>query len=249
MGRVLTRLVIAVVTASMLLASCGDDGATSTASDATSTSTTAGDRAGTTSTSTTVPLPGEEVDIFPYAGAELGVVGVKANDELNVRSGPGADFEVVTQLHSLDTGIEAAGHNRTVGDTGLWSEVTANGVTGWASATYLAQLGRIDDITTEIAPTPADRPSAETMLQLGTVVARSRASTDPPSDIVVTGGPDVGDLGEITVDVIGMGDDSILGERLHIFGEPGAGGESFTMRTVERTLLCARGVGDDGLCL
>ena len=65
----------------------------------------------------------------------------------------------------------------------------------------------------------------------------------------MTDGPNVGDLGEITLDVIGMGDDSILGERLHVFGDPDPGGESFTMRTVERTLLCARGVGDDGLCV
>ena len=247
MGRVLTRMVIVAVTASMLLASCGDDD-TPSATTTTASSTTA-DGASTSSTTTTAPLPGEEVDIFPYAGDELGVVGVKADDVLNVRAGPGADFEVVAQLDPLTTGIEATGHNRTVGDTGVWSEVTDDGVTGWANGAYLAQLGRIDDITTEIAPTPADRPRAETMLDLGTMVARSRASTDPPSDIVVSGGPDVGDLGEITVDVLGVGDDSILGERLHIFGEPDPGGESFTMRTVERTLLCARGVADDGVCL
>ena len=154
MGRALTRMVIAVVAASMLLAACGDDASPGAASSTASTSTTSSDGAGTSSTTSTAPLPGEEVDIFPYAGAQLGVVGVKTNDELNVRSGPGADFEVVTQLHPLATGIEATGHNRTVGDTGLWSEVTANGVTGWASTTYLAQLGRIDDITTEIAATP-----------------------------------------------------------------------------------------------
>ncbi len=254
MGRVLTRMMIGVVAVSMVVAACGDDpspdAATTTAPGSTATgSTTPGDSSATSSTSTTTTLPGEVVDLFPYAGDELGVVGVKADDSLNVRSGPGAGFDIVSQLDPLTTGIEATGHNRTVGDSGVWSEVTANGVTGWASATYLAQLGRIDDITTEIAPSPTDRPSAETMLELGRMIAGSRASTDPPSDIVVSGGPEVGDLGEITVDVIGMGDDAILGERLHIFGEPDPGGESFTMRTVERTLLCARGVTEDGECV
>ena len=241
MGRVLTRMMIGVVAVSMVVAACGDDPSPDAATTTTAPrSTTPGSTAqgdGSSSTSTTT-LPGEVVDLFPYAGDELGVVGVKADDSLNVRSGPGAGFEIVSQLDPLTTGIEATGHNRTVGDSGVWSEVIANGVTGWASGTYLAQLGRIDDITTEIAPSPTDRPSAETMLELGRMIAGSRASTDPPSDIVVSGGPEVGDLGEITVDVIGMGDDAILGERLHIFGEPDPGGESFTMRTVERTLLC-----------
>ena len=63
----------------------------------------------------------------------------------------------------------------------------------------------------------------------------------PPDD----GGGCV-DLGEIAVDVIGLGDDSVGGYRLRIFAEEGP--DTFTVRTVERTTFCSRGAGDDGLC-
>ena len=67
-------------------------------------------------------------------------------------------------------------------------------------------------------------------------------------DVVVVDGPTVGDLGEITVDVVGFPDDSVLGARLRVFAEPDPGGESFTVRTVESTTLCRRAVSE-GLCV
>jgi hypothetical protein len=54
-------------------------------------------------------------------------------------------------------------------------------------------------------------------------------------------------VGEVTVDVVGIGDDSVGGERLKVFAEPGAGG--FTVRSVEATTFCRRGVTGDGLCV
>jgi hypothetical protein len=59
--------------------------------------------------------------------------------------------------------------------------------------------------------------------------------------------PTVGDLGEVTYDVIGLGDDAVYGYRLHVFGEPVTDG--FSLRTVERTYLCSRGVDADELCV
>ena len=61
--------------------------------------------------------------------------------------------------------------------------------------------------------------------------------------------PAVGDLGEVTYDVIGLGDDSIGGWRLHVFGTPSASGEGFLLKTLEATTLCTRGVTTDGLCI
>ena len=59
--------------------------------------------------------------------------------------------------------------------------------------------------------------------------------------------PTFGDLGEVTFDVVGLGDDALFGVRLRVFGTPGD--ESFTFKTVERTLLCGRGISSNGLCL
>lgn len=177
------------------------------------------------------------------------MVGVAADDTLNVRAGPGVEFEVLFELPPLAMDIAATGHNRDLGGAGFWSEITAEGRTGWANTSFLLQPGQVTDITAELYPTPAERPGAETMLELGQVVGADRASDEPPSEVVVVDGPSVGDLGEIVVDVIGFGDDAVGGERLHVFAEPLPDGETFQVRTVESTLLCTRGVSDDGLCV
>lgn len=235
------RLFAAVLVFALLVVACGNGGERTDAANATKPT-------GTTESSNGAPLPGERIKIFPYEGAQLAVVGVAADDTLNVRSGPGTEFDVVFDLDPMATNATATGHNRSVGEAGFWSEIAVDGRTGWARAAFLLQPGQVRDITAALFPTPADRPKAKTMLELGQTVARLRASDDPASDVVVVDQPTVGDVGEIAVDVIGFGDDSVGGERLKIFAEPGPGGESFTVRTVEATTFCSRGVTDDRLC-
>ena len=255
-----------VVVAALLLAGCADDGepvsteagVTTVEPTTTSTTTTTAASSTTTSTSalapgaTTAPgsLPGERLDLFPYEGDELAVVAVAADDTLNLRAGPGVEFDVVAELEPT-AGVVATGHNRSIEGGGIWVEVTATGTTGWANSAYLAHLGATDDVTSQIV-SAGDRPRAETMLDLGNEVARLRAGPDaegePRLQVVVVDGPSVGDLGEVTVDVVGFADDAVLGERLRVFGQPDPGGESFSLRTVEATTLCRRGVSD-GLCV
>lgn len=233
------RVLAAGVAVLLLMAGCSndDDGASGTGSIA------------TTQTSAGAALPGERVEIYPYQGARLGVVGVAAGDKLHVRAGPGVDFDVVFDLGPLAENAVATGHNRSVGGGGFWSEIRVNGRTGWANTAFLLQPGQVTDITAGLFPTPAQRPKAETMRELGRVVGGRRASTEPASQIVVVDEPPVGDLGEITVDVLGLGDDAVGGERLKIFAEPGPAGARFTVRTVVATALCSRGVTGDGLCV
>ena len=81
------RRLAVVVLASLAVVACGDDGDSNTTTpDTTSTSLA------TTTTSAT-ELPGERVEIYPYEGAALAVVGVASDDTLNVRVGPGTDFD------------------------------------------------------------------------------------------------------------------------------------------------------------
>jgi hypothetical protein len=54
---------------------------------------------------------------------------------------------------------------------------------------------------------------------------------------------------DVVFDVIGVGDDAVLGVRLRVFGAPVQDGEGVELRSVERTLLCDRGVTDDGRCV
>ena len=205
--------------------------------------------ASTTTTTAPAALPGERLEIFPYEGARMAVVGVAAGETLPVRAAPSPDAQIVNELSPTDMSATATGHNRSVGDT-FWSEITmGNDGRGWAETKFLLQPGAVNDVTAQMFPTPADRPSATTLEELAQAVAGRRASSDPPSRIVVVDGPTVGDLGEVSVDVLGFGDDSVGGERLTIFAQPGAGDGPFTVRSVEALTFCSRGVTGDGLCV
>jgi hypothetical protein len=131
----------------------------------------------------------------------------------------------------------------------LWYELTTPaGVGGWSSARYLAYAGATDDATAEYLAgrDPAVVGVDATMKGLGRKVAEFHASTEPASRIVMTVAPSSGHLSEVTYDVIGLGDDSVLGVRLHVFATKADG--LYHLKSIERTLLCDRGV-DGGLCV
>lgn len=243
------RAIAAVGLAAVLVAACGDDDSTTTdTTDETTPSTTS-----TTSEPTTTgdpepgALPGEVIEIFPYEGAAMAVVGVEADDVLNVRAGPGVDFDVVATLDPLSDGeAVATGTNRQLDGGAIWAEVEIGDAAGWANTAFLLQRGVTDDVTASLYPPEADVPSAETLTDLAEIVAAELASEEPPTEVVVVDGPTVADLGEITVDVVGVPDDATGAFRLHIFAEEGD--EEFVLRTVERTDMCRRGVDAEGRC-
>lgn len=189
-------------------------------------------------------LPGEQTT-GPEAGSTLAVVGVAADDVLNVRDVPGIGGQVIGELDPLADDVEVTGRARTV-DRSVWWQIEGGAVEdGWVNARYLAWLGDTTDVTSELE----ERPGAGSLEELADAVAELRAPFDAEGlDVVVSAGPTVGDLGEITVDLVGFPDDAVRGERLHLFAVVDEGDQRFTLRTVERTLLCSRGVSD-GLCL
>jgi len=235
---------LGILASSIFLIACAGDEAVITTTSSTSTSTTTTTAPPTTTTTT---LPGEPIDLFPEAGDILAVVGVSFDSELNVRAAPGTDQEVLTRLHPLTDDVVSTGEERQLPDS-IWYEVTVDEVTGWASSAYLAWIGDTSDITAAIIELLGETPRAETMLDLGLIVAESQASDEPASRIRVTRSPTVRDLGEVTYDVVGLGDDALFGVRLTVFGTPDDTGDSFTLKTVESTALCARGLSPDGLC-
>ncbi len=268
-NRLCRRLAVVGITCALVTASCGGDDTAITAATSTTvsenTSTTAPPDTTTTvspdtstttvpdTTTTTVPdttttLPGEPFEMFWREGDVLGVVGVAHDDVLNVREGPGVSYDVVAMLEPTADDVVAAGRSRLLSGS-IWTEVVVAGTTGWVNTHYVAYLGATSDATSDTIAKIGDTPAAETMVDLGRVVAEAHASTDIDSGITVTVAPTVGDLGEITYDVIGLADDAQVGVRLHVFGEPDAGGEGFTLGTVELTLLCGRGVSEDGRCI
>lgn len=233
----------------------GDSGDQSTTDGTTSSTTTTegssstGDGATTSTTAAggATTLPGQPWDGFADPGDVLAVFGVADDDVLNIRAVPGNDGEIVATADPLDDDLVATGEGRQLSRS-LWYEVTversSGPVTGWVSVAFVAFLGPTDDATAEFLAGGAI-PEAETMQDLGELVAAGFASTDPASDIVQSVAPTVGDLGEVTYDVVGLGDDAGAGYRLHVFGTPTAGGEGFALRTIERTSFCLRGVSGE----
>jgi len=227
----------------VLVACAGDETVITTTSSTTTSSTTTT----TPTTTTTTTLPGEPIDLFPEAGDILAVVGVSFDSELNVREAPGTEQPVVVRIPPLTDDVVATGQERQLPDS-IWYEITFGDVTGWASSAYLAWIGETIDSTSAVIEAIGETPRAETMLDLGLIVAQSQSVEEPESRIRVARSPTVRDVGEVTYDVIGLGDDALFGVRLTVFGTPDDSGESFTLKTVESTALCARGPATDGLC-
>lgn len=222
---------------------------TSSTSSSTSSTSTSSTSSSTTSTTgvTTTTLPGEPFDIVPADGVLLAVIGVAFDDVLNVRSGPGTSFGIVATLAPTGTML-STGEARLL-TRSIWYRVSTGSVTGWVNSSFTGQLGLVDDVTSAVVADLGGIPEADTMLELGRIVAEARASVDPPSRITVTVAPTVGDLGEVTYDIVGVGDDAVLGERLHVFGQPTDSGDGFSLKSVESQVLCGRAVTDDGLCV
>jgi len=191
-------------------------------------------------------LPGEPIDFGPAAGTTLAVIGVAHDDHLNLRAGPGTDQEVVARMAPTEDDVVSRGATRTL--PAFWYQVEVDGTIGWASARFLAQLGRVDDITATVVVDTGTRPTAGSMQELGRTVAESQASSEEGGSrlVMVVAPSETGDVGEVTWDVVGLADDSVRGLRLHVFGTPTEMG--FSLDAVEQTLLCDRGVADDGTC-
>ncbi len=206
-------------------------------------STTTTEATTTTTEATTTTLVGEPFDGFMDDGDVIGVVGVEADDVLNVRAAPDAGSAIIATLEPTATGIEATG-DEWLRPGSIWYEIRVDGSTGWVNSSYVAFIGGTDDFTAGYIDLHG-RTTAETMNDLGLIVAENLASVDPPSRITRTVAASVGDLGEVTYDVVGIGDDATAGFRLHVFATEDDSGDSFTLRTIERTVFCSRGLSGE----
>ncbi len=247
-----------------LLAACGADvsadsttSSLATTTTAPTTSTTRVEATTTTSVpaTTTIPPttttttgasgpPGEPSNFGPGAGETLAVIGVAHDDVLNLRAAPGADQTILDGIPPLYDGLIALGQTREL-PRSFWIAVDYEGTEGWVNLRYTGRLGQTSDTTSDVVEELGETPSAGTMLELGMIVAA--AFGFDPADVVVTSAPTSGDPGEVTLDLLGLADDSVTGSRVHVFGQ--ASGSGFTLDTVELTLICARGVDGDGFCV
>lgn len=258
--RRVTPAILAVI--ALLAAACGGEAADTTTTTTTTTSTTTvapsttttqtstttTDRTTTTSRAgpTTTTLAGDPIDFGPADGDVIMVVGVRYDDVLNLRAAPGADQPIADEIPPTFADLVAQGNTRDL-SPGFWIEVDYEGTVGWVNMRYIGFEGDVTDETSMVIGELGERPVERTMTALGEVVADVFASDDEPqSEIVQVTPVSTDDLSEVTYDVIGLGDDAVLGFRLHIFAEET--GNGFSLRSVEVTLLCGRGVSE-GACV
>lgn len=258
-----------VATLGLLFAACGGDagGTTTTSSTSSTSSTTTTTTLGTTTStappattttvqattttiapeSTTTTLAGEPIDFGPARGDVLIVIGVRHDDVLNLRDGPGTSQPILEGIPPTFSELEAQGSTREL-PSSFWIEVEYEGTVGWVSLAFVGYEGDTTDDTARIVSELGETPVEASMTDLGELVAAQYASQDEPESNIVQVTPVIsGDLAEVSYDVIGLGDDAVRGVRVHVFGQQTADG--FGLKSVEVTAICGRGVDDSGACV
>ena len=220
-----------------------------TTTTAPTTTTTSGSTTTTTSAGSAIPdseLPGEPWDFGVVPEVPMAVVGVEFDDVLNVRAGPGVGFSIVGTLTPTEENVTITGRARSI-DNAIWFEVVLPDGPGWANSFFLGYKGPTNDITSMIVDQYGSIPKAASIDDLGVLVAEFVASVEPPSAVTNTVEASVGDIGEVTYDVVGLGDDAVWAVRLVIFGQK-EDGTAFSLKSVEETAYCLRGLTPEGLC-
>jgi hypothetical protein len=123
----------------LLVAACGGT-TTTTGTEGTATTTTVGETTTTTAAeptssaaATTTTLPGSfAVDHESYC-----VRGTAPTDILNVRTGPGGEYEDIGDLAYNATGVPATGIAAADSNGNAWFQIEYEGGTGWSAGWYL----------------------------------------------------------------------------------------------------------------
>lgn len=183
-------------------------------------------------------LPGQVFEMAPREGDELLVVSVPAGETLGVYGLPGG-AEEITRVEPGEVTPVATGHNRTL-DEGIWVEADVAGELGWISFEHVAFAGAVRDESENVP----DTEPASSLQELGVRAGEQIAAGGPTPTITV-----VEESGEdtVVVDVVGIGDDSVIGYRLTITAQ--VDGDSYVLDSVEGMTLCGRGVSPEGLCV
>jgi hypothetical protein len=173
---------------------------------------------------------------------------------IEIHEQPGENSPLTGNLPNLANDVVGTGEGRLLPASIWWriegEGVEGEGVEGWVGSAFMGRIGATIDFTAQVIELNGNAGmGAETMVDLGNRVADLLKSEEPASRIVVSVAATVGDLGEITLDIVGLGDDALAGYRIHVFGEPAEAGDGFLLDSVEATLLCSRGVSEDGLCV
>lgn len=253
-------VLLAVTLAGGALAGCGSEDGTGEAitdvgqssGTADSTDTTV-DEADSSTTETTalqeVEIPGDPFDIGPGEGLRIDVIGVAHDDVLNFRALPDPSAEIGATAAPLAGSpvVLSRGEGRLL-ERGAWWAVAVDGQDLWANVAFLGLLGARGDVTTELV-SQLGVAEAGSLDELTAAIAAVRGSGDPEPTITYVTDPDLGPgQQQVTIDLIGYGDDALLGERfvLTVTDQTTTMPSGVALMSAEATLLCYRGLVDGG---
>ena len=120
------------------------------------------------------------------------VIGIAADDVLNVRSGPGVSFDVIGELTLTSPELESTGYIADVGDQ-LWRQIVVPGDgVGWVNAKFLGDIPPPPSAEIRYREEPranwdVDGVAADDVLNV-------RAGPGVSSEIVATLAPDAAEL-------------------------------------------------------
>lgn len=138
----------------------------------------------------------------------------------------------------------------------MWLFIDADGEQGWIAPDLIGFLGPVDDRISWFVSFYAGYRDELTIEELGETLATAHAASVqelsgntlvPETRQVKVGVVD--SVAEVTFDVIGSNDNASLGVRLHVSADASADQTSFTLRNVERTTICGRGLSASEDCL
>ncbi len=244
-----------MVAAALLAASCGSEaGPTVPDISLNPTTTVADDSGNAIETTTTTEMPGVELELTVAEGTELQPFGLEVGELIEFRELPDVSFDVVETVEmgaAEPPPIVATGVARTI-TGGVWWEVTVNGTTAWVERSNVAVFGEPTEILEEVLAV-LDVPPRD-LDALGRLIGRTRfgearARVTLPSE--PEGLSQV--AGTVVVDLIGLRDEGVRGERLviqaDIFRNNGGATVSTTnVNSIQRFPVCETDAVD-GVCL
>lgn len=195
-----------------------------------------------------VEIPGNPFDIGPPEGDRLDVVGVAYDDELNFRVLPDPSSTIVNSVapEASSPVVLSLGEGRLLTNSAWW-HVTVDGEEAWANFTFLGMLGSTSSIGLDLF----DRlPSTEfaTVDDMANAVADLRAGGPVPTVTFVTEPTLLTGEQSVVIDVIGIGDDAVKGERITLFYTDIPGRSGVDLFGADATAICSRGRSGD-FCL
>ncbi len=233
--REVPRFLVLIATAlSLLAASCGAESVT----------------AGGELLPTAVPAPtvaGEIIEqATPEVQAETVLIGVSSSETVAVHARPGLDQPLAGEVPP-GTSIEPLGQAFETEDGLIWWQVRAGAIQGWIQPN-IAYRGPAQDITEAAVARIGEGTEFASPEESAAAIAKSILIEEGAEETIVVSTVESGDpiRATVTVDVLGLQDDSVLGYRLIVASSASTGWQP---ESVFQTSLCARGVSPDGLCL